>query len=303
MSAAEEPASANPTSDEVESVLRRALSIITTIGPPLTIATALMIYFGWARSDKQARAMGLDVSLFGYSTQDYVLQSISTLYVPLLMVVALALCGLALHRRVERALHRLTARPALLKAGRIALGVGVAAAGSAVLVASRDAGLATLVSPLVLAGGTAVAAYGAWLAAAASDRDDTVPAGPAWQKALRKLLVGSLITAALFWELSDFAGVVGRGYAQQIESTVSRLPRVTVFSSSPLGIEAPGVREQRIAAHPAAGDTAVRYRTTGLRFLVRSGGRMFLLHDGWKPRTGTVIVLPDNEEIRWQFSR
>jgi hypothetical protein len=294
---------ARPAPDAGESVLRSAFSIITTLGPPLTIATALMIYFGWARSDTQARAMGLDVSLFGFSTQDYVLQSISTLYVPLLAIATLALGGLALHRRVEQALRRPTARKALLKAGRIALGFGVAAAGSAVLVASRDAGLATLVVPLVLAGGTAVAAYGGWLAAAARDPDDVVPAVPSWQRALRKLLVGSLITAALFWELSNFAGVVGRGYAQQIEATVNRLPRVTVFSSSPLGIEAPGVREQPIPVDPAAGAKTARYRTTGLRFLVSSGGRMFLLHDGWKARTGAVIILPDNEQIRWQFSR
>jgi hypothetical protein len=247
--------------------------------------------------------MGLDVSLFGFSTQDYVMQSISTLYVPLLAIATLALAGLALHRLVERALRRPTTRPALRRAGRIALAVGLAAAAAAVLVASLDAHLATLVVPLVLAAGTAVAAYGGWLTAAATDRDTAVPAIPSGQKALRKLLVGTLITAALFWELSNFAGVVGRGYAQRIESTVRTLPRVTAFSSSPLGIEAPGVREQQITAGPAAGDKAFRYRTTGLRLLVTSGGRMFLLHDGWKLRTGTVIVLPDNDQVRWQFSR
>jgi len=277
--------------------------VITTLGPPLTIATALMIYFGWARSDVQARTMGLDVSLFGFSTRDYVMQSISTLYVPMLTIAALALTGLALHRLVERALRRPATRPALRRAGRIALAVGLAAAAAAVLVASIDASVATLVVPLVLAAGTAVAAYGGWLASAAADPDPAVPTTPSGQRALRKLLVGSVITAALFWELSNFAGVVGRGYAQRIESTVRTLPRVTAFSSSPLGIEAPGVREQPIAANPAAGEKAVRYRTTGLRLLVTSGGRMFLLHDGWKLRTGTVIVLPDNDQIRWQFSR
>jgi hypothetical protein len=46
-----------------------------------------------------------------------------------------------------------------------------------------------------------------------------------------------------------------------------------------------------------------RCRTTGLRFLTRSGGRMFLLHDGWTPQRGTAIVLTDDEQVRWQFSR
>jgi hypothetical protein len=84
---------------------------------------------------------------------------------------------------------------------------------------------------------------------------------------------------------------------------VSQLPRVTAFSTTSLGIEAPGVREERIEVSPATGNDAIRYRTTGLRFLASSGGRIFLLHDGWKPRGGTVIVLPDNEQVRWQFSR
>ena len=117
------------------------------------------------------------------------------------------------------------------------------------------------------------------------------------------LLVGSVITLALFWEVSNFASVVGRGYAQQTAARLSQLPRVTAFSTTSLGIEAPGVREERIESGPDTGNDAIRYRTTGLRFLASSGGRIFLLHDGWKPRGGTVIVLPDNEQVRWQFSK
>src|SRR5215203_4362543 len=184
----------DPASNDGESVLRSALSVVTTIGPPLTIATALMIYFGWARTNVQARAMGLDVSLFRYSTQDYVLSSISTLFVPLLVVAALALGGLALHRRVGRALRRPAARPALRTAGRVALILGLVVSGVAVLIAFLDRDRAPLLIPLALAVGTAVAAYRGWLAGAAHDPDTPVPAPPAWQSALRLLLVGSVIT-------------------------------------------------------------------------------------------------------------
>ena len=61
--------------------------------------------------------------------------------------------------------------------------------------------------------------------------------------------------------------------------------------------------EERLDVGPDAAEDTLRYRTTGLRFLAVSGGRMFLVHDGWTPRRGTVIVLPDNEQVRWQFSR
>jgi hypothetical protein len=286
-----------------ESPLRSALSVLTTLGPPLTIATALMFYFGWARSNEQARYMGLDVSLFGFSTQDYVLQSISTLFVPLLTIAALALGCLALHQYVNRALGQPSARPALRAAGRIALAAGLLMATGAVVIAVADRTWAPLVLPLVLASGTAIAAYGGWLAGAAGDPQLPGPTGPPWQRALRALLIAIVITLALFWEVSYYAGVVGRGYALELARTLPTRPRATVFSATPLGIQAPGVHEERLPVEPGAGKEAMRYRTTGLRFLVRSGGRMFLVHDGWTPQRGTVIVLPDNEQVRWQFSR
>jgi hypothetical protein len=286
-----------------ESPLRSALSVLTTLGPPLTIATALMFYFGWARSNRQARFMGLDVSLFGFSTQDYVLQSISTLYIPLLVIAALALAWLTLHQRVDLALGRPSSRPALRTAGRAALGVGLLMATSAVLTVNLNRNWAPLVIPLVLAAGVAIAAYGGWLAGAAGAPHAARLASPPWQRALRALLVGSVITLALFWEVSNYAGVVGRGYALEIARTVPTLPRATAFSATPLGIQAPNVREERLNVGPDAGKDTFRYRTAGLRFLARSGGRMFLLHDGWTPQRGTVIVLPDNEQVRWQFSR
>jgi hypothetical protein len=156
--------------------------------------------------------------------------------------------------------------------------------------------------PLVLAAGTATAAYGGWLAAAARAPDTSRLTAPPWQGALRTLLVGSVITLALFWEVSNYAGVVGRGYAVQLSRSVNALPRASAFSSTPLGIQAPGVHEERLNEDPGTG-TESRYRITGLRFLVRSGGRIFLLHDQWTPQRGTVIVLPDNDQVRWQFSR
>jgi hypothetical protein len=285
-----------------ESPLRTALSVLTTLGPPLTIATALMFYFGWARSDAQAHYMGLDVSLFGYSTQDYVLRSIKLLYIPLLITAALALGWLSLHHHIVGALGRPTSRPALRTAGRAAVGVGVVVAVGAAFAVTLNQALAPLVMPLVLAAGTATAAYGGWLAGTAGVPDPARPTSPPWQGALRTLLVGSVITLALFWEVSNYAGVVGRGYAVQLSRSINTLPRATAFSPAPLGIQAPGVHEERLDVDSGAGDEP-RYRITGLRFLVRSGGRIFLLHDQWTPHRGTVIVLPDNDQVRWQFSR
>lgn len=304
--AAPPPASPAPATAPAagESPVRSALSVVATIGPPLTIVTSLMIYFGWARSDRQAKLMGLDVSLFGYTTQDYVLLSISTLFIPLMVVAAMGLGGLAVHHRVDQALGEPSARTRLRTVGTVALGAGLLTTAVAIVAAILQPSWrgAPLLTPIALALGTAVAAYGAWLADAAHDQ--AVPHRP-WtpsQRALRTLLVGSIITLALFWAMSTYAGIVGSGYADRLARNVSQRPRVTAFSAVPLGIEAPGVREERIATLDDE-EGAMRYRTTGLRLLARSGARMFLLHEGWTAADGTVIVLPDNEEVRWQFSR
>ncbi|MEU4606965.1 hypothetical protein AB0F43_28620 [Kribbella sp. NPDC023972] len=286
-------ARSDPPESDGESPLRAVLSVVTTLGPPLTIATALMFYFGWARSETQAAEMGLDVSLFGYSTQDYALHSISTLYLPLLSIAALALAGLALHRRIGSALRRTESRSVLRRAGRLAFIAGLVTVGLALVFGSAE-----LFAPLAIAGGTVVAAYGASLRSATSASAET-SAQPSWHRALRLLLVGGVVTSALFWAVSDYATIVGRGYAAQVERKVPELPRVTAFSSSPLGLDAGGVTETPVTE----GGKVLHYRTTGLRLLISSGGRMFFVHDGWKVGEGTVIVLPDSDQIRWQFSR
>jgi hypothetical protein len=89
-----------PPAEAGRSPLATALSVAGTLGPPLTVVTSLMLYFGWARSDTQARSMGPDVSLFAFTIQDYVMRSVSTLYVPLLVTVTIALGWLALHHRI-----------------------------------------------------------------------------------------------------------------------------------------------------------------------------------------------------------
>ena len=85
----------------------------------MTLVTAVLFYFGWRRSDVQAGAMSIDVSLFGFSSQDYVLRSISSLYLPLLVILGLGLAWLWLHLRVT-----LLLRSDMLRVGRAARGGG-----------------------------------------------------------------------------------------------------------------------------------------------------------------------------------
>jgi hypothetical protein len=120
-----------------------------------------------------------------------------------------------------------------------------------------------------------------------------------WRSALPVALVGATVFLSGFWLLEEYAASVGRDLAGDVAASVDLLPRAVVTSSTPLGIEAPNVHEETtsVASEPS------RYRTTGLRLLSRSGGKVLLVHDGWTPTLGTVIVLTDGDELVWEFFR
>ncbi len=294
-------------------------SALGALGAVLTLATAVLFYFGWRRSDVQARDMSIDVSLFVFSLQDYVLRSISSLYLPLLVIFGLGLGWLWLHSWITRLL-----RSDLLAVGdrrataavwtlRTAVALGILAAACVLFTAAAGtrpplAGIGRLaralrdeqwVVPLVLLIATITASYLWWIhrqlrpARAA----ETVPL---WQTLLAPALIVGTVVLGSFWILEEYASAVGRGNAQQFSATVDGLARTVVLSPTPLGLNAPGVREERLGAPDTPG---VRYRTTGLRLLAQSGGKVILVHDQWTPQTGTVIVLSDSDQLAWEFSR
>lgn len=293
-------------------------SLLGTLGAVLTAVTAVMFYFGWQRSAVQAREMSIDVSLFGFTSQDYILRSISALYIPLLVIAALGLGWLWVHSRVLSLLRSETLvsggrREAAARwARRIAVASGAVAAACVLfaLLAGSTAPPAPViwlatqlrarqwVVPLVLVTATLVAAYAWWFyrrlrPAPSADRS-------LWQSILPAVLVAGIVTLGVFWMLEEYASAVGRGYARQLGANVGALARAVVVSPHPLGIDAPNVQEE-VIADDGAGQTL--YRTTGLRLLARSGGKVILVHDGWAPGVGTVVVLADSEALTWQFSR
>jgi hypothetical protein len=100
------------------------LAVVSAIGPPITLTTALLIYFGWVRADAQARAMGLDVTLFGYTTQDLILFSLSHLFIPLVFAFAAGIGWLALDRWLLRRVRDAGTRGTVRRAAAAAAAAG-----------------------------------------------------------------------------------------------------------------------------------------------------------------------------------
>jgi hypothetical protein len=263
------------------------MKFITSIGSPIALATALLFYFGWVRSEEQAKAFGADASVFAMSTQDYVLRSINVLFFP---VIVLLLAGLLAHR-LDRKL-RIGTMPAWLPKLAQAL---------------RFSWVLFLAIGIVL------------YAVAGTFGDVTLPfwvalsiLGPVYGTILRRLvtgdrthfsrltvaLVAALTTVTLFWQTERLASLGGEALAQDIQDNMSdRLNTITLFSTKDLHITGPGVRTTAFTDK----SSAYGFEYSGLYLLQRSGDKYFLLTGGWDTDAGRLIVLADDASIRVEF--
>ncbi len=206
-------------------------SFLGALGALLTLATATMYYFGWRRSDVQARAMEMDVTMFGFTTQDYVLRGISSLYAPLLVLGALVIGWLGVHKLVVRG-TRVASPPgaaACSRARRTPLDVGDRRDRRdrmrPVHLGGRGSG-ATVADTTDQPSGRHVAVDRAGPARRrdpdhALRRVDPPPARPrdqsrqaTWSTVLVGVVVVGAVALGLFWVLEDYAGTIGRRNAE-----------------------------------------------------------------------------------------
>jgi hypothetical protein len=266
------------------------MRFITSIGSPIALATSLLFYFGWVRSEEQAKAFGADASVFAMSTQDYVLRSVNVLFFPVILMLLAALLLL----RIDRALRVGAAgRRWLEPLARtlqwswvlfLPLGFGLYAV-------AGDFGDVTL--PLWVGLSIVAPAYGTVLRRlAAGERRQFSGVAVA--------LLVALVTVILFWQTERLASLGGQALAQEIKDNLGgKLTRVELFSVTDLHIEGPGVTATSLGGKE--GEYAHRY--SGLYLLQRSGDKYFLLTDGWNEHQGRLVVLPDNSAIRVEFGR
>jgi hypothetical protein len=258
------------------------LDRITFVGSPIAIGTALLFYFGWVRSNAQAEAFGVDISVFEMTTDDLVLRSINVLFFPLIGLLLGGLLFLRLDPWVRT--HARYTAP-ILRHSWILVLVGVA-----LIVVNRPAG--ELLIPVWVLAAVAGMAYGARVRRHA--RGDTTSASLA-----QTLLVSALLVVSLFWVTERFAKAGGSALAYALQRDVGLRSPVSLFSQGRMHIDAFGVTETTLAG-PASN---YGYRYDGLYLLQRSGDKYFLLTDGWRNNMppGRLVILPDDETIRLEF--
>ena len=278
--------------------MRALLETIGLIAAPTTLVTALAFYIGAVRQEELAGHFGLQSSLLGLSTRDYVFRSTAVL-VPFLVVLSLVtlvsvITGVALVMWSARRPQRVQQVIASITAG---LGTLLTAMGVWRLVDPLSLGSRWyLVGPVALALGTGGLALGAWSLV----KLDVFGLGGR-ARTLTRIGVAPLVVLALisvFWAANDYARVQGAARGTQLERTIqTQLPAVVVYSSTRLHLGGEGVAERVLET---TADGSQRYRYEGLRLLLHSGGNYFLLPAGWSRHDGVTVMLPA-DAVRIEF--
>jgi len=79
--------------------------LATIVASQTALLTAVLFYFGWARTSTTFAYFGVDVSLLGFSTSDYLLRSVNSAFRPLLFVGLAGVVGTAIQQWLVAALE------------------------------------------------------------------------------------------------------------------------------------------------------------------------------------------------------
>jgi len=265
-----------------EQRLSQVVKVLTEVASLVALATALLYYFGWRRSEAQARAFGADASVFGMSTQDYVLRSIDVVLLPAVVLLLGGLLAVWAHRKLVGSQRVNRVASVLRFSWLLPLVFGVP-----LLLVSESAGVWAF--PFWFA----IAVAGTWYGRVLGDTASH------WSTSFAvSLLLGALVAVCLFWMTERLAVLFGEARADEVKADVGRvLPGVAVYSAQRLHLDGTGV-EERVLTDPEA---AYRYRYDGLYLLQQSGGKYFLITGEWSSNDGRMIVLSDDISMRIEF--
>jgi hypothetical protein len=284
-----------------DSGLDPVIGFVSRVLIPAGLLTAVLYYFGYVREQALFSHFGIDLSIVGFSTTDYLVRSTSTVFFPLATVLFLGVAALAVHYLLVYLLPRLDDR------WRRAVWVVLGAMAFVLLVAGvvglwrrTNPDLHPLFAPLALASGAFLLEYATDIIRTHEAVPDQLSTVLASTQTVRRSLLAALAVVAIFWTTTTVAQQRGIAAANAIEISLPVRPQAIVYSRTRLQITGPGVTLSRLDASNAA----FAYRYSGLRTLVHAGGRWFLLPAGWTRDNGaTVIVLPDSvNDVRVDLS-
>jgi hypothetical protein len=281
----ERGAGSSPTAQRVD--VERWYTLATNFVAPATFLTAVLFYYGYVSSRAQYRYFGLDVDTIGLSTRDYVMRSPQPLLVPVLLVPAIG-AGLLIVARVLQRRVPLTMLRYATWASTVILGVGLLMLFGYAWIGEWP--YYPMVTPLVLAVGL-LALVWCWRRAG--------------ERATAVVLALIAVAVCVFWATATLAQWTGLGAAQRTARNLDQLPAVVMDTRERLYLGTTpdsGVTETSVGGTALADkDQTFKFRYRGLRLLIQSGDRMFLVPEHWTPSNSTLLVQTGSVRLRFRF--
>jgi hypothetical protein len=281
--------------DQGDNVGQRFKSVADLLAS-VSVLAGSVLYFGWVRTTAFFDYFGLDESLFGFSTQDYLLRSTEVLFRPalcLLAVSALGLFFLAFINGMIETLHRRALQRWVLVPTTV---------GGLMLLSIAFLGLNEFAPALLAAVCLGLSSFVLFCSLKIMSAIYTTDKAR-WAlnfKQSAAVLAGMTFLGALFWATTVYAHQVGSSLASFIAQNPKGLsqavPQVVLYSRFPLDPnDQTGVIESELPG-PAG---AMNYRYTGYRLLIYSNSRWFLIPSTWSdsgPNSTSVLI--DDGSIR-----
>jgi hypothetical protein len=285
------PPSNDQVTDGPVADLPRVTKLLKEVVAPTTLATALLFYFGWSHAYWFFDYFGVNSTLLGLTTSDYLMRGLDGLFVPLVVVAAL---GLVVVWARWLWVDRLRGRkwPPWVPAALGGLGALLCANGLSRILVETPFNRALAVAPLSLAAGVVLATGAVRLSTAHRKRAQIgglVEYGA----------VFLLIALSLFWAVTDYSAAVGRSRAAQFVRDLPTHAEAIVYSKHRLNMTSGGIA----VVHCRDPEAAYQYRYNGLALMLHSNDQYVLIPKDWSRGDGVAVVLPRNDDVRLEFMR
>jgi hypothetical protein len=290
--------------DGTTSGIGQLARIIGTIVAPTTLLTSVLYYFGSWHAYNFFDYFGVNSTVLGLTTQDYLVRSLDGLFVPMTVVACAGLVVLWGHGLVRARLAAGSA-PRVLRSlvplmATVGLGLAVGGLWTVFVVEQTllDRHLYGAASPICLALGVLLLTYTVHLWRSLNAGDTALGAArPAWVAVAEWGGVFVLVGLSLFWAAGNYSIAVGTQRATEQVAALPGMSSIVLYSHQGLSLNAPGVRKVRCRDPEAF----YRFRYEGLKLILQSGDQYVFLPAAWSRTNGVAIVLPRSDSLRLEF--
>lgn len=270
------------------------LKYTAAITSSVSVITGLLFYFGASHAYWFFDYFGVNSTVLGLPPEEFLMRSVDGLFVPLVVLSAVAVLGVWLHRLADPLLDRLGA-----KARRGSLVVAAALGVFALVLGLLNAlGVEVLRFHLTIPPLALVCGVGLVMAASRGFQRARGTTGHPMRGAVEWAGVFVLVSLGLFWAVHDYSTAAGVGRARLAAAGLPGYPDTVLFSEHDLNLRGPGVHERRCSGD----ESAYRYRYEGLKLVMRTGDMYLFLPSGWTRAEGAAIVLPKTDSVRFEFT-